>query len=100
MFSWEYPPHSVGGLGKHVTELIPALAKLGVQVDLATPRWSAGDEREVAALAGRGRKKSESIVHRVTPPDAWALDVFERARATGAALAVAGRRLWEADGPY
>ena len=26
MLSWEYPPHIVGGLGKHVAELAPALA--------------------------------------------------------------------------
>ena len=27
MFSWEYPPHVVGGLGKHVAEIVPALGK-------------------------------------------------------------------------
>ena len=26
MFSWEFPPHVVGGLGKHVAELAPGLA--------------------------------------------------------------------------
>ncbi len=30
MFSWEYPPHLVGGLGKHVMELAPALSAAGV----------------------------------------------------------------------
>ncbi len=39
MFSWEYPPHVLGGLGKHVQELIPALVKNGVEVDLITPRF-------------------------------------------------------------
>lgn len=47
MLSWEYPPHIVGGLGKHVTELLPALQKEGVQVHLVTPRWQGGPEREV-----------------------------------------------------
>ena len=26
MLSWEWPPNMVGGLGKHVAELLPALA--------------------------------------------------------------------------
>lgn len=47
MLSWEYPPHTVGGLGKHVTELLPALQELGVQVHLVTPHWEGGAEREV-----------------------------------------------------
>src|SRR5262249_37517760 len=101
MFSWEYPPHSVGGLGKHVTELLPALAGLGVRVDLVTPRWSTGDEREtIAKVASRGRRKVESVVHRVPPPDAAGVDVFERARLTGAALEDVGRALWATSGPY
>ena len=28
MFSWEFPPHVVGGLGKHVAELAPALHQI------------------------------------------------------------------------
>ena len=30
MLSWEYPPHIIGGMGKHVMDLAPALVKLGV----------------------------------------------------------------------
>ena len=37
MLSWEYPPHVVGGLGKHVAELVPALARRGISVHLVTP---------------------------------------------------------------
>ncbi len=37
MLSWEYPPHIVGGLGKHVADLVPALADQGVTTVVATP---------------------------------------------------------------
>ena len=30
LLSWEFPPHVVGGLGKHVADLAPALAAQGV----------------------------------------------------------------------
>ncbi|MFP3238290.1 MAG: glycosyltransferase family 4 protein [Caldivirga sp.] len=34
--SWEYPPHIVGGLGRHVYHITHELVKLGVSVDVAT----------------------------------------------------------------
>ncbi|MDQ2959367.1 MAG: glycogen/starch synthase, partial [Actinomycetota bacterium] len=34
--SWEFPPLMVGGLGRHVGELAPALAELGHQVRVLT----------------------------------------------------------------
>ncbi|MEW5959672.1 MAG: glycosyltransferase family 4 protein [Chloroflexota bacterium] len=37
MLSWEYPPYIVGGLGRHVAELVPALAQLGIEVHVVTP---------------------------------------------------------------
>ncbi|MCG8353177.1 MAG: glycosyltransferase family 4 protein, partial [Chloroflexales bacterium] len=37
MLSWEYPPHVVGGLGKHVAELAPALAAQGITTTVLTP---------------------------------------------------------------
>ncbi|MHB8155936.1 MAG: 1,4-alpha-glucan branching protein domain-containing protein [Desulfocucumaceae bacterium] len=36
MLSWEYPPRSVGGLGRHVYELSRALAGLGIEVHVFT----------------------------------------------------------------
>ncbi len=46
MFSWEYPPHLVGGLGTHVADLLPALAHQQCAVTLVTPhlRGGAADE--------------------------------------------------------
>lgn len=51
MFSWEFPPHVVGGLGKHVAELAPALAgKITadgpIEIDLFTPRYHGGAATE------------------------------------------------------
>ncbi len=43
MLSWEYPPHSIGGLGKHASELVPALAAEGIEVHLITPHFKGGD---------------------------------------------------------
>jgi len=54
MFSWEYPPHVVGGLGKHVAELTTALGGQitsdgPVHVDVFTPRNSGGEYKEVVS---------------------------------------------------
>lgn len=37
MFSWEYPPHMVGGLGQHVYDLTRFLAKQGITTHIITP---------------------------------------------------------------
>lgn len=49
MLSWEYPPHIVGGLGRHVVDLTGALAHLGVSVHIITPQLQLGDHHEVTA---------------------------------------------------
>jgi len=59
MLSWEYPPHVVGGLGKHVAEIVPALAGRGVEVHLVTPRWAGGEPVETVDGA---------TIYRIDPP--------------------------------
>jgi glycosyltransferase involved in cell wall biosynthesis len=50
MLSWEYVPHIVGGLGKHVTDLLPAIAREdAIEVVLITPRLAGGPLREQIA---------------------------------------------------
>jgi glycogen synthase len=49
LLSWEFPPHLIGGLGRHVAELAPALGEQGVEVHVITPRLSAGAEQEQIA---------------------------------------------------
>jgi glycogen(starch) synthase len=46
MLSWEYPPNLVGGMGKHVMDLVPALAKEGIEISLITPQLQAGPTHE------------------------------------------------------
>ncbi|MFN8471417.1 MAG: glycosyltransferase family 4 protein [Anaerolineae bacterium] len=49
MLSAEYPPNMVGGLGKHVESLSHALAALGIEVVLVTPRDRGGVPEETPA---------------------------------------------------
>ncbi len=37
MLGWEFPPHSVGGLGTHTYEIVKALTSSGVEVKLVLP---------------------------------------------------------------
>ena len=49
MLSWEYPPHIIGGLGRHVTDLTDALAQIGVEVHIITPQLKEGSRYERTA---------------------------------------------------
>ncbi|WP_322511854.1 glycosyltransferase family 4 protein [Chloroflexus sp.] len=44
--SWEYPPHIVGGLGRHVADLAPALTDHEVHVTVITPQLRGGEPFE------------------------------------------------------
>lgn len=61
MLSWECPPHIVGGLGKHVSDLVPALAAAGIEVHLVTPNLCGGAAVEEIA--------PNATVYRVALPD-------------------------------
>lgn len=60
MLSWEYPPHLIGGLGRHVTDLTDALAQIGVEVHIVTPNFHHADGYEHTAQGVH--------VHRVAVP--------------------------------
>ncbi len=91
MFSWEYPPHVVGGLGKHVAEILPPLGALpDLEVHLVTPRWGGGPAREVVGGA---------IVHRVDPPIVEG-DFYTGAWQTNLRLEEYARNLWQTSGPF
>jgi len=101
MLSWEYPPHNVGGLGKHVTELIPALGNIGVEVHLVTPRMAGGSAEETICpvLAEPGTERY-SKVYRVDPPMSDAPNFFVNATQTNRALGQFARSLWDTEGPF
>jgi glycosyltransferase involved in cell wall biosynthesis len=91
MFSWEYPPHVVGGLGKHVAEILPPLGTLpDLEVHLVTPRWGGGAARESVGAA---------TVHRVDPPIVEG-DFVTGAWQTNLRLEEYARGLWQESGPF
>jgi glycogen(starch) synthase len=91
MFSWEYPPHVVGGLGKHVAELVPPLSQLvDVDLHLVTPRWAGGAPLEQAAQA---------TVHRVDAPITNG-DFYTGAWQTNMRLEEYAHQLWQEHGPF
>lgn len=64
MLAWEYPPHIIGGMGKHVSELVPALTAEGVDVHIITPRLRGGEAYSLEpGMAGQG----STHVYRVEP---------------------------------
>lgn len=60
MFSWEFPPHIVGGLGRHVADIAPALAAQEIELHLVTPLIGAAPALE--------RLAPGLTVHRVNLP--------------------------------
>ena len=91
MFSWEYPPHVVGGLGKHVAELLPPLSNLpGMELHLVTPRWGGGVTRE---------RVGRATVHRVDPPASEG-GFYTGAWQTNSRLEEYAHRLWKETGPF
>jgi glycosyltransferase involved in cell wall biosynthesis len=73
MLSWEYPPYVVGGLGRHVAELTPALARQGLDMHVVTPT-AKKDEARVTVEDG-------VTVHRVFAPlwGAETSEIYDRA---------------------
>lgn len=91
MFSWEFPPYVVGGLGKHAAELLPPLGELpDIDLHLVTPRW--GDGRPMERVA-------QTTVHRVDPPVATG-DMYTTAWQTNLRLEEYAHGLWETSGPF
>ena len=91
MFSWEYPPYVVGGLGKHAAELLPPLGNLpGLELHLVTPRWSGGAPLE---------KLGQATIHRVDSP-AIKGDFYTGAWQTNLRLEQYAHKLWQKSGPF
>jgi len=73
MITWEYPPNMVGGIGKHVAELVPALAQVlgndkSLHLDVLTTRAAGGMRVEQA---------TENVtIHRVDVPPIAPNDLF------------------------
>lgn len=73
MISWEYPPNMVGGIGKHVAELVPAISQSlqndeSFHLDVLTTRAAGGARLEQMA--------PNVTVHRVDVPPIAPNDLF------------------------
>ena len=85
MLSWEYPPHVVGGMGKHVLDLAPALVQRGVQVHVVTPLLRGGADRELT--------QDGVYVHRIFPPPMDAYGFVSYVQQANGMMELAARRL-------
>jgi glycosyltransferase involved in cell wall biosynthesis len=91
MLSWEYPPNNVGGLGKHVTDLVPALVSEDVEVHLLTPRFKGGEIVE---------RNDNSYIYRIEPPIVEPGDFLSITWQTNLRLQEAAYNLIEKYGPF
>jgi glycogen synthase len=92
MLSWEYPPHLVGGLGRHVMNLAPALVAGGVSVVVLTPLLGAGAHYELSADGVH--------VHRVEVPRMEDYGFLAFCQETNTVLERAARELQRAGGDF
>ena len=92
MISWEFPPHVVGGIGRHVAELAPALAGLPtadgpLYVDVVTPHYAGGPSAEQIT--------PYLTVHRVETPPMDVRDIYNSVIANNTSFIEAASRLAE-----
>lgn len=86
MLSWEYPPNVVGGLGRHVAELVPALAQQGLELHIMTPTFLKEGESRSA--------ENGVVVHRVFTPAIETLpNIYDRARAANETIEAYARQV-------
>ena len=94
MLSWEYPPHMIGGMGKHVAELLPELVDEGVEVHLVTPRLKGGLHDDAILSAATGEPAGNGSRHyridvSLDPGD----DIYDTAAKANNALGAAANEI-------
>ena len=83
------PPHVVGGIGTHVSALVPALAKRGIDVTVITPRWLGGEAET--------RVEPNARIYRVEPSFPTIGDYYADARQTNVNLESFANSVWSAE---
>ncbi len=96
MISWEFPPHMVGGIGRHVAELTPMLggfeaASGPIHIDLITPHYAGGAPVE--------QLTPYLTIHRVETPPMDVRDFYNSVVANNTVFIEAASRL-AAEQPY
>jgi glycogen synthase len=89
---WEYPPHIIGGLGRHVVDLTQALALEGVEPVVVTPLMRGGAPAEQVAPG--------VTVRRAVPPMMEEFEFFSFVQHTAAHLEQAAVALRNEVGPF
>lgn len=79
--SWEFKPNVVGGLGKAVTEIAPALTAEGIDLHIVTPLVGNAAEEETI-VAGTAGKTGSLTVHRVHPFSGQTEHIYDYAEKT------------------
>jgi glycogen synthase len=90
--AWEYPPHIIGGLGRHVVDLTQALVGVGVDPSVITPlmRGGAPDEHVAPGIT----------VRRAIPPMMEEFEFFSFVQQTAVHLERAALTLASETGPF
>lgn len=91
MISWEYPPHMVGGLGRHVADIAPRLADQGIAVTILTP-WAAEATQEHLVAPNL-------LVIRV-PLNDRASDIVTRVNDATTTFLQVAHHIWQATGGF
>jgi glycosyltransferase involved in cell wall biosynthesis len=92
VISWEYPPYVVGGIGKHVAQLLPVLGGHllddgPLQIDVITPRYAGGEAQE--------QMHNGVTVYRIDMPAMDARDLYNSVIANNAYFVEEATRLAE-----
>lgn len=91
--SWEFPPYAVGGLGRHVAELSPALAKEGVEVHLLVPSPEPAQPSQIL--------QANLTIHWVSTVGIDThLDIYERVVRINEVMFERANKLWSVMGPF
>lgn len=87
MISWEYPPHMVGGMGRHVADLAPQLTAQGIELHVLTPGTYDAPPYELVA--------ANLHIHRIPlPPSSY--DIVTQINSASALFLRVAQQLWRA----
>lgn len=101
MLSWEWPPNMIGGLGKHVVELLPELVDEDVEIHLVTPRLKGDLHDDAIISANTGRPAANgSHFYRVDPFPYPVGNFYTNTVQTNVMLEAAAQQVLERIGPF
>jgi glycogen(starch) synthase len=87
MISWEYPPHMVGGMGRHVADLAPQLTAQGIELHVLTPGTYDAPPYELIS--------ANLHIHRIPlPPSSY--DIVTQINSASALFLRVAQQMWRA----